>query len=79
MLRSYLRRGLVVEGMRTQVLAVDVRASDDTHLTLVVTDRLAGATAVGDGASLPLPRDRATSHTVELVNSSGGWLVEEVR
>jgi len=38
MLRSYVRRGLVVEGMATQVLAADLGVSDATHLTLVVTD-----------------------------------------
>ena len=78
MLRSYLRRGLVVEGMNTQVLAADVRASDATHLTLVVTDRLATATAVGAGTSQRLPRDRATNHTVELLKTGDAWLVDEV-
>jgi hypothetical protein len=79
MLRSYLRRGLLVKGMHTQVLAADVRASDATHLTLVVTDRLATATAVARGTSLPLPRDRPTNHTVELVKRDEIWLVSEVR
>jgi hypothetical protein len=79
MLRSYLRRGLVVEGMHTQVLAAGVRFSDETHLTLLVTDRLAAATAVGGGTRLALPRDRATNHTVELVKQGGTWLVREVR
>ena len=78
MLRSYLRRGLVVEGMDTQVLAADVRASDATHLTLVVTDRLATATAVGAGTSQRLPRDRASNHTVELLKTGDAWLVDEV-
>jgi hypothetical protein len=78
MLRSYVRRGLVVEGMDTQVLAADVRVSDAKHLTLVVTDRLATATAVGAGTSQRLPRDRASNHTVELLKTGDAWLVDEV-
>jgi len=79
MLRSYLDRGLVVEGMHTQVLAADLRAYGERRLVLQVTDRLAAAVAVGDGARLPLPRDRATSRTVWLVRQDAGWVVREAR
>ncbi len=79
MLRSYVERGLVVEGMNTQVLAADVRSFGPDRIVVVLTDRLAAATAIGVGVRTVLPRDRPSRHTLELVRVSGSWLVEEVR
>ncbi len=79
LLREYLERGLRVEGMRTQLLAVEVLARGEGHWRLRVTDRLARAVAVGDAGRHVLPRDEATTRVVELVRSAEGWRVAEVR
>lgn len=81
MLAAYVERGLVVDGMRTQVLGVTVRQSGSTRLVLVVTDRLASATAVSRTDSRrrwALPRDVPTTRTLRLVRSEGRWLVASV-
>jgi hypothetical protein len=77
MLRAYLRRGLRVR-LHTQVLAVDVRRRTPSRLRLVVTDRLVGATAVGVGTRVPLPRDGPSTRTVVLRRVDGTWLVARV-
>ena len=80
LLRAYLRRGLRVEGMRMQVLALEVLDERGRRLRLRVTDRLAGAVAVGPGARWPLPRDRASTRDVELRRDPAGeWQVRSVR
>lgn len=79
-LRGYLRRGLRVEGMRMQVLTLEVVEESPRRLRLRVTDRLADGVVVGQGGSLRLPRDGASTRLVELVRASGGrWLVSSVR
>ena len=80
-LTAYLRRGLVVDGMRMQVLDVVVQVATSTRLVLVVTDRLAAATAVSrtdPALRWALPRDVPTTRTLTLVRSAGRWLVAEV-
>jgi hypothetical protein len=80
LLRSYLRRGYRVEGMRMQLLAVRVLADGPGRWLLRVTDRLAGGEAVAYGARVALPRDRASTHTVRLVRGQDGrWRVAAVR
>jgi hypothetical protein len=78
MLRAWSARGLVVQGMRMQLLDLDVRRASDARLDLVVTDRLGGAVAVGPGVRLPLPRDGVTSRRVVLVQREGEWRVADV-
>jgi hypothetical protein len=78
MLRSYVKRGLVVDKMNTQVLSAEVRLITEQRIVLVVTDRLATAIAQGKGFSRALPSDQPTSHMIELVHGSGSWLVREV-
>jgi hypothetical protein len=78
MLRSWRERGLRVEGMRTQLLAVDVRRWSDGDLVVVVTDRLAGGVAVGAGARVPLPRDEPSTRRVVLRRVAGEWRVRSV-
>lgn len=79
LLRSYLRRGYRVEGMRMQLLAVRVLDREPGAWLLRVTDRLAGGEAVGRGERLPLPRDRADTRTVRLKHGEdGGWRVVSV-
>lgn len=81
LLRHYLRRGLTVEGLRTQVLALRVVGRSSSRLVLVVTDRVVGGRAVGRGASTPiaLPADRASTRRVVVVREGGRWLVAEAR
>lgn len=79
-LQAYLDRGLRVEGMRMQVLSLDVLSADGDRLRLRVTDRLAdGAVAVGAGTGVPLPWDAASTRVVELVRADGRWRVASVR
>jgi ribosomal protein L31E len=80
-LRQYVRRGLRVEGMRMQLLAVDVLEQGSDRIQLRVTDRLAdGAVAVDATSRLPLPDDVASTRVVELVrrDGSGPWQVASV-
>lgn len=76
MLRRWTARGLRVEGMAMQVLAVELRLRTDRRLVLVVTDRLVGAVAVGPGGRrADLPRDGATRRRLEFRRSDGDWLL----
>lgn len=77
MLRAWSARGLRVEGLRMQLLAVDVRRRTPERLVLAVTDRLVGAVAEPGG--LPLPRDRASRHVVTMRWVEGEWRVSSVR
>ncbi|GAA4723547.1 hypothetical protein GCM10023350_02300 [Nocardioides endophyticus] len=77
MLRAWRERGLRVEGMRMQLVDLDVRRASAARLDLVVTDRLTGAVAAGPGVRLPLPRDRATTRRVVLVHEGGLWRVAQ--
>ncbi|HSU03329.1 MAG TPA: hypothetical protein VLK03_12320 [Nocardioides sp.] len=83
LLHHYRRRGLTVEGLRTQVLALDVVERSAGRLVLVVTDRVVGGRAVGGTAPVALPVDRASTRRVELVRAAGDrrgvWLVAEAR
>jgi len=79
MLRAFTRRGLTVQGMRMQLLAVEVLAHSATWWRLRVTDRLHGAVAVGaSGSRMPLPRDEASTRTVTLRLRHGAWHVAAV-
>ncbi len=80
LLRSYLRRGYRVEGMRTQLLDVVVRAHSAGTWLLRVTDRLVGGEAVSGDARIALPRDRASTRTILLERGPDGrWRVASVR
>lgn len=77
MLRSWSARGLRVDGLRTQLLDVDVRRRTPDRLVLAVTDRL--ASGVAEPAGLALPRDRPSRHVVVLRVVEGEWRVSAVR
>ncbi|PKH39538.1 hypothetical protein SAMN05192575_11040 [Nocardioides alpinus] len=79
LLRHYLRRGLTVEGLATQVLALAVVESAPDRLVLVVTDRVVGGRAVGGAAPVALPADRASTRRIVLVRPGESWLVAEAR
>jgi hypothetical protein len=79
LLRDYLRRSLRVEGMRMQLLEVEVLDRGPDRLRVKVTDRLIGAVVVGPGLRRRLPRDRASTRVVELRRGAGErWRVREV-
>jgi len=78
MLRAWGARGLVVRGLRTQLLAVHELRHTRSSWTLQVTDRLAGGVAVGRGVRRPLPVDEATTRIIELRRTGGYWLVSAV-
>lgn len=78
MLRAWGARGLVVRGLRTQLLAVRELRHTWSTWTLQVTDRLAGGVAVGRGLRRPLPVDEATTRIVELRRLGGRWRVSAV-
>lgn len=80
-LRAYLRRGVRVEGMSMQLLAVDVLAVGPRRVRLRVTDRVAGATAVAARSWTRLPADAASTRVVELRRASRDttWRVATVR
>lgn len=84
LMRRYVARGLVVRGMRMQVLRVRVITARPRLLQLQVTDRLAAALAVGVGdptAARRLPADAASTHLLVLRRSGpgrGSWLMARV-
>jgi hypothetical protein len=79
LLRDYRRRGLTVDGLRMQVLGLDVLRHRPGEWRLRVTDRVAaGVVTDRDGRRRPLPRDQATTREVVLVRGDGGWRVSEV-
>ena len=77
MLRAWLRRGLRVEGMAMQVLAVELRRRTDRRIVLVVTDRLVGAVGVrpSSGERLALPRDGPSTRRLVFVRPDETWLL----
>lgn len=76
MLRAWRARGLRVEGLRSQLLAVDVRRRTAARLVLEVTDRMTGGVAVPGGWSLP--GDLPSRHVVTLRRVAGEWRVASV-
>lgn len=78
LLRSYVRRGLVVDGMRTQVLALEVLEESPREVRARVTDRLVGALARGHSGSMALPRDAPTTRDLTLRRIGGRWLMAAV-
>ncbi|MBU2697535.1 hypothetical protein [Pimelobacter sp. 30-1] len=86
MLRAWTGRGLRVEGMTTQVLAVRLRAWTPRRLVLVVTDRLDGGFAVppsGVGTTGParraLPRDGPSTSRLVFRRVAGRWLLSSAQ
>ncbi|WP_210441274.1 hypothetical protein [Nocardioides xinjiangensis] len=80
LLRRYRERGLRVEGLAAQVLALRVAARTPGRLVLVVTDRIVGGTAVGGAVPVVLPTDRASTRRVVLRREAAGeWVVVEAR
>jgi hypothetical protein len=79
LLRRYAERGLVVSGMRRQVLRVHVRRWSRDRLVLRVTDRLVGAVAVAGRRRTLLPSTTVHRWELRFVRSGRRWLVALVR
>ena len=79
MLAAWRARGLRVEGLSTQLLAVRVVRRTPHRWVLRVEDRVTRAVAVGSGQQRRLPADRAGTSVVELVSVGGAWRVASVR
>lgn len=77
-LTAYAGRGLVVRGMRMQLLSAQVLVDRPGLLRLRVTDRLVGAKAVGRGEEIPLPADRASTRSLTLRLEDGDWRMVSV-
>lgn len=78
MLQAYVDRGLVVEGLTTQLLEVEqIRRSPDT-LVVQLTDRVQSGTVVGEDMRQALPRDLPTTRVVEFRLVERGWVVSRV-
>ncbi len=79
-LAAWRARGLRVEGMGSQVLALDVWHRSPERLLLDVTDRTVGAMAVdAAGRARALPADQPSRRTVDLRRTDGRWRVLAVR
>jgi hypothetical protein len=78
LLRAYVGRGLVVEGLHQQLLAVQLLDEAPHRLRVRVRDRLAEATVVSPAGRVRLPRDRPSTRDVVLVRQDTDWLVWSV-
>lgn len=78
MLHSYVARGLVVEGLTTQLLTVEEVDLDDDRWILEVTDRVHSGTVVGEGVRRALPQDRPSRRRLTLVRRGADWRVAQV-
>lgn len=79
LLGHYRERGLTVEGLTTQLLAVSVVQRGPGRLVLDVTDRVVAGRAVGGTQPVALPTDRASTRRIVLVRPGRTWLVAEAR
>lgn len=80
LLNRYTDRGLRVEGLTTQLLAVEVVSRAPGRWHLRVTDRVAGGVVVAGRDRYRLPGDRAATRSIRLVRDRGGpWRVRDVR
>lgn len=81
MLGEYAHRGLVVDGLLTQVLALEVVDRAPRRLRLRITDRVAGGVVRAvDGQEVGhLPVDRASTRVVTLRRVDHAWRMVEVR
>lgn len=79
MLRRYLRRGLRVEDLATQLVELRVLRRTPRRLVLEVTERLARGRAVGRGVRVPLPRRQPARRRIGWLRTGGSWRVAWVR
>jgi hypothetical protein len=81
LMRRYAARGLVVRGIRMQLLRARVLVARPRRIELEVTDRLTAAVAVrlvDTATTRRLPADAPTTRTLELRRVGGRWLMARV-
>lgn len=78
LLRDYRDRGLTVEHLGVQVLALRVLDAASGRLRIEVTDRLVGVRVAGEQGVLDLPQDRPTTRVVTFLRPRGEWQVASV-
>ena len=78
MLKAYVTRGLRVQGMETQLLAVDEIRTAEDEMVLQVTDRVHAGTVTGAGMERPLPRDAVSTRRLTFRLYEGSWRVVRV-
>jgi hypothetical protein len=78
MLAAYRARGLQVRSMDRQVLALHLRTCTRRRISLLLTDRLVDAVAVGRGQRTGLPAGQPATRRVDLRRDAGRWRVSEV-
>jgi hypothetical protein len=79
MLGEWTARGLAVDRLTTQLLAVEVVAHGPGRWVLRVRDRVTAAVAAGPGLIEALPAGAETERQVVLRRSDGTWRVASVR
>ena len=87
LLEAYAARGLVVRGLRTQLLSLRVLSRGSDRLRIEVTDRRVGGRAVGrvggssdegGAVAVALPQDAPSTRVLELRHREGRWRVSSV-
>lgn len=81
-LREYAERGLVVRGLRMQVLEAELLSGDPGVLRLQVVDRLARGVVTGPGqgrAPVQLQRSQPLTRVITFNDIGGRWAVRSVR
>lgn len=80
MLTMWADRGLRIEGLGTQLLAVEELRRTPSVLVVRVTDRMVGGVAVGSDVRIRLPVDAASIRVITLRrNDQERWRVSSVR
>lgn len=78
MLAAYQARGLRVRSMHHQVVALQVLTCRGHRMSLLVTDRLVDAVAVGHGHRTGLPAGQPVTRRIDLRRRAGRWRVTDV-
>ena len=78
LLRRYRERGVTVPDVRMQVLRAAVLVDRPGRVVLRVTERLVTRAARVGTRPVPLPRDAAESHVIDLRKVRGTWRVAAV-
>ncbi|SFC53380.1 hypothetical protein SAMN04487968_107205 [Nocardioides terrae] len=79
MLEDWSARGLAVDALTTQLLAVRIVAHGPARWVLRVRDRVTGAVAAGAGLTEPLPAGATVEQRVVVRRVGTAWRVASVR
>ncbi|WP_110240117.1 hypothetical protein [Nocardioides gilvus] len=78
MLRAYVDRGLVVEGLDVQLISVEEVRRGQKSMVLDVTDRVHAGRVVGEGVEQVLPRDGADTRRLVFRLVEDRWVLDRV-